>query len=145
MSDVNSVVVVGRLTKDAEVRYTQSNIAHATVALAVNRSVKHGDKYENEASFFEVELWGKTAENVQKYSGKGKQLAVQGSLAQQRWEKNGQKYSKVVIVASTVQFIGFNNQSGNEAQPQSQSAFTENQNGFSEDIPYPADMMDIPF
>lgn len=149
MSDINNVVLVGRLTKDVELRYSQGGTAMATISLAVNRSQKQSDgSWADVASFFDVQLFGKAAENVQKYSGKGKQLAITGYLQQQRWQKNGNNYSKVVIVANTVQFVQPRENSApnpNKVDTNAGKPYAENQGGFAEDIPYPSDDMDIPF
>lgn len=150
MSDINNVIVIGRLTKEIELRYSQNGTAMTTISLAVNRSQKQSDgSWAEVANFFDVQLFGKTAENVQKYSGKGRQLAVQGYLQQQRWQKDGNNYSKVVIVANSVQFVGSKDSNAanpNKIETNAGKPYAENQGGFAEDIPYPpVDDMDIPF
>mgnify|MGYP002515362776 FL=1 len=110
-TDLNHVVLVGRLTKDlgADERsfgYVGNGQARATVSIAVNRSRKSGEQWIEEANFFDVTIWGKTAENLKPYLTKGKQIAVDGYLKQDRWEKDGQKFSKVSIVATNVQLLG---------------------------------------
>ena len=62
MQDINSVHLTGRLTRDAELTFTKDNTALAKFSIAVNRSKKSGDKWEDEASFFDCVLWGKQAE-----------------------------------------------------------------------------------
>lgn len=104
--DINRVTLVGRLTRDAELRYTSGGTPNASFSLAVNRSVKKGDQWTDEASFFDVILWGKMGESLAKYLLKGSQIAVDGELRQERWEKDGQKHSKVQIVADTIQLLG---------------------------------------
>ena len=108
MTDINSVVLVGRITKDVgsderSFSYVGNGIAKAVVNIAVNRGVKKGDKWEDEASFFDVVIWGKTAENLKPRLTKGTQIAVSGYLKQDRWEKDGQKQSRVQVVADMVQ------------------------------------------
>ena len=111
-TDLNHVVLVGRLTKDlgADERsfgYVGNGQARATVSIAVNRSRKGADgNWIDEANYFDVTIWGKTAENLKPYLTKGKQIAVDGYLKQDRWEKDGQKFSKVSIVANNVQLLG---------------------------------------
>ena len=115
MTDLNHVVVIGRLTKsldDSNFGYLQSGTARANISLAVNRSRKDGDQWVDDVSFLEVTIWGKTAENLKPYLQKGKQFAIDGYLKQDRWEKDGQKFSKVYIVANSVQLI--NNTSNSE-------------------------------
>ena len=112
MTDINHVLVIGRLTKDfgADPRtffYTTGGTACAKVSIAVNRSYKQADgQWVDEVSFFDVTIWGKTAEGLKPYLTKGKQIAVDGYLKQERWQKNGQNFSKVNIVANSVQLLG---------------------------------------
>lgn len=108
MTDINSVVLVGRITKDIgsderSFSYVGNGTAKAVVNIAVNRGVKKGDKWEDEASFFDVVIWGKTAENLKPRLTKGTQITVSGYLKQDRWEKDGQKQSRVQIIADMVE------------------------------------------
>ena len=104
MSDINSVVLCGRVTRDAEVKYTSGGMAVSEISVAVNRYA--GKDKGEEVSFFEVNLWGKTAEALVQYLTKGRQIVVQGELRQERWEKDGQKQSKVRINANNIQLVG---------------------------------------
>lgn len=104
--DINQVILVGRVTRDAELRYTASGSALCAFAIAVNRRVKKGEQWLDEASFFDLTLWDKQAENLNKYLVKGTQVAVQGELRQDRWEKDGQKMSKVQVFVSNLQLLG---------------------------------------
>lgn len=106
MDDINQVFQVGRLTRDSEIKYTAAGTAVARFSIAINRSVKKGDSWVDEANFFDCTLWGKLAERMGKYLLKGKQVAITGELRQERWEKEGQKFSKIGIVVTTVQLIG---------------------------------------
>lgn len=108
MTDINSVVLVGRITKDVgsderSFSYVGNGTAKAVVNIAVNRGVKKGDKWEDETSFFDVVIWGKTAENLKPRLTKGTQITVSGHLKQDRWEKDGQKQSRVQVVADMVE------------------------------------------
>ena len=108
MTDINSVVLVGRITKDVgsderSFSYIGNGTAKAVVNIAVNRGVKKGDKWEDEASFFDVVIWGKTAENLKPRLTKGTQITVSGYLKQDRWEKDGHKQSRVQVVADMVE------------------------------------------
>ncbi|MBQ2551860.1 MAG: single-stranded DNA-binding protein [Treponema sp.] len=105
-TDLNSVVLIGRLTRDAELTYLQSGSAVANISVAVNRNKKEGEQWVGEVNYFDVALFGKQAENLKQYLLKGKQIAVQGSLKQDRWEKDGQKFSKIRIIASNVELLG---------------------------------------
>ena len=104
MSDINSVVLCGRVTRDAEVKYTSGGMAVSEISVAVNRYA--GKDKGEEVSLFEVNLWGKTAEALVQYLTKGRQIVVQGELRQERWEKDGQKQSKVRINATNIQLVG---------------------------------------
>ena len=111
MTDLNHVVLIGRLTKDLgtderSFGYVANGQARANVSIAVNRSKKNGDQWTDEVNYFDITIWGKTAENLKPYLTKGKMIAVDGYLKQDRWEKDGQKMSKVTVVANNVQLLG---------------------------------------
>lgn len=110
MQDQNSLNIVGRLTKDAELKYTAAGTPVASFSIAVNRSVKKGDQWEDEASFFECVFFGALAEAVSKYLLKAKQVAITGSLKQDRWQgSDGSNHSKVKIIVDQLQlFKGVN-------------------------------------
>ena len=151
MTDLNHVVLIGRLTQDLgsderSFGYVGNGQARANVSIAVNRSKKSGDEWIEEVSYFNVTIWGKTAENLKPYLTKGKQICVEGHLKQDRWEKEGQKQSRISIIADNVQLLGGNNKdgaTGNTApsfKPAENSGFTpaeENYEGdFPENIPF---------
>jgi single-strand DNA-binding protein len=119
--DINMVVLVGRLVRDAELRYTSGGTAVANLSIAVNRRKKDGDSWREEASFFDIQLWGKAAESLERYLTKGKQIAVQGELRQSRWQQDGQSRSKVSIAATNLQLLSSGKTDKTQA-PQSQSA-----------------------
>lgn len=106
MADVNHVILIGRLTRDAELKYTSGGMAVCKFAIAVGKRVKKGDSYENETSFFDIVCWGKTGEALNQYLVKGKQVAVEGELHQNRWEHDGQARSKIEINANNIQLLG---------------------------------------
>ena len=133
MTDINHVVIVGRLTRDAETRYTTGGTCTAKVSIATNRSVKKNDAWQDEASFFDVTLWGKMAEGLSKYLTKGQQIAVDGELRQERWEKDGQKNSKVVIVANSVQLLGGKREGVPASAP---NVPQSDEQPFEDDIPF---------
>ena len=141
MTDLNSVIEIGRLTRDISERdftYTTGGTARLNLSIAVNRSEKRNGAWQDKVSYFDVTVWGKTAENIRPYLHKGKQIAIDGYLDQQRWEKDGVKYSKVVIIADNVQLLG-GNENGQQSAPQEpagdyQSAGSDDD--FPEDIPF---------
>ena len=122
MRDINVVVLVGRLTRDSELKYTKSGQPIARFSLAINRSVKRGETWEDEVSFIDVDLWGKQGEAVNKYLVKGQQVAVEGELRQDRWEQDGQTRSKIVVVANNVRLMGSPQGQGGSSYPRSQPA-----------------------
>ena len=140
MTDLNSVIEIGRLTRDISERdfaYTTGGTARLNLSLAVNRSEKRNGAWQDKVSYFDVTVWGKTAENIKPYLHKGKQIAVDGYLDQQRWEKDGIKYSKVVIIADSVQLLGGNENSQQSAQqPAGDYQSAGSGDDFPEDIPF---------
>ncbi len=104
--DINKVLPVGRLTRDAELMYTNSGFALCKFSLAVNRRRKQGEQWVDEANFFDINLWGRRGESVNSYLTKGTQVAVEGQLRQERWEQDGQKRSKITIEAVNIQLLG---------------------------------------
>lgn len=145
MTDINHVVIVGRLTKDLgtdekSFGYVASGQARANISIAVNRSKKQGDEWVDESNFFDVTIWGKTAENLKPKLLKGTQIIVDGYLKQDRWEKDGQKFSKVSIVANSVE-LACGKKEGSSAQssaPQTSApqADFDVAEGFPESIPF---------
>lgn len=105
MADINRVIEIGRLTRDAEVTYTPGGMAIAKFSIAVNRRVKNGDGWADEANYFDVQVFGKQAEGLKPFLLKGKQVGIDGYLKQDRWEKDGQKFSKVTINANDIQLL----------------------------------------
>ena len=139
--DLNNYSVIGRMTRDLDERafaYTANGKARLNISIAVNDG--YGDNQYT--SYFDVVIWGKTAENIKPYLGKGKQICINGRLRQDRWDGNdGAKHSRVVIVAETVQLLGGRDNGagsgGNYQQPAQQQASAYNNGGeFSEDIPF---------
>jgi len=108
MKDLNSVVLMGRLVRDCEIKYTSAGTALAKFSIAVNRSVKDGDgQWKVEPSFFDCTMFGARAEAVSQYLTKGKQVGVSGELRQNRWEQDdGQKRSKIEVVVNDIQLVG---------------------------------------
>ncbi|RKX83610.1 MAG: single-stranded DNA-binding protein [Spirochaetes bacterium] len=145
MADINHVVVVGRLTRDAELKYTNNGYAVSKVSIAVNQRRKINDQWTDEVSFFDVVIWGKTAEALKDYLVKGKQIGIEGKLHQSRWEQEGKQRSRVEIVASNIQLLG-GNRSSTSPSPgtSSNGAFPEAANTANKEFPDNFDD-DIPF
>lgn len=117
MADINRVVLVGRLTRDAELRYTNSGTPICRFSLAVNRRRKVGDQWQDEASFFDIVLFGRQGEAINQYMLKGKQVGIDGELRQNRWEQDGQPRSKVEVIAFNVMLLGGGRGSGGSDAP----------------------------
>jgi single-strand DNA-binding protein len=109
MASYNKVILVGNLTRDPELRYTPKGMAIAKIGLAVNRNWTNeaGEKKE-EVTFVDVDIFGRTAENVAQYMKKGRPILIEGRLRLDQWDdkQTGQKRSKLGVVAETVQFLG---------------------------------------
>ncbi len=119
-NDINTVTLVGRLTRDAELKYTNAGTAVSNFSMAVNESIKQKDgSYADTTNFFEIQYWGKPAEGVNPYLTRGRQIAIQGKLKHQTWVDNttGQNRSKVVITAFSIQLLA--SPAGQNQQPTS--------------------------
>lgn len=109
MQDVNSVTVVGRLTKDPELRKTGGGTSVCVLRLAFTQSRKDGSgQWEDTAGYIDVTTFGATADNVVKYLAKGRQVVVNGRLSWREWEGDNGKQQRTEIVAHQVQFVGAN-------------------------------------
>lgn len=154
-NDYNHVGLIGRLTRDLgsserDFGYTTSGVAKGVISIACNRSRKNGTEWVEEVSYFDIQIWGKTAVNLKPYLKKGKQVAIEGILKQERWQdkQTGNNRSKIVINAVSVQLLG--GKSGDEEYnpntlkqvEQEQSSFAqqyqqqEQQEQWDEDIPF---------
>ena len=102
---MNKVFLIGRLTRDPELRYTSSNVAVATFSLAVNRNFTNQDG-EREADFINIQVWKNIAENCSKYLTKGSQVAVDGRIQARNYDaQDGSKRYVTEVVADNVQFL----------------------------------------
>lgn len=124
---MNKVILMGRLTKDVEIRYTQTNnTAVASFNLAVNRRfVKEGE--ERQADFFNIVAWGKLGEFCSKYFKKGQQVGIIGRLQTRNWEdEQGQKHYVTEVVAEETYFADSKKNSEESNYPFSNNTFGEN-------------------
>lgn len=108
MANLNKVFLIGRLTRDPELRHTQSGAAVSQISIAVNRAYTTPDgERKEETCFVDVVLWRRLAEIACQYLSKGRPLLVEGHLEQDTWETpDGQKRSKLRVVAEGFQFLG---------------------------------------
>ena len=110
---MNKVLLIGRLTRDPELRYTGNNTPVATFSIAVNRDFQN-QQGEREADFFNIVVWRKQAENVKNYLTQGSQVAIDGRLQTRSYDdQNGQKRYVTEVVANNVEFLGSKNSSSN--------------------------------
>jgi single-strand DNA-binding protein len=141
--NINSVVLVGNLTRDPELRHTPSGTAVTTLRIAVNDRVKRGEEWQDAAYYFDVTVWGRTAENCAQYLAKGRPVGVQGKLTWREWDaQDGSKRQSVEVVADNIQFLGGRDGGGDAAGqfvPQGASSQP------SADFPSAAADDDIPF
>ena len=107
MSDLNHVVLVGRLTRDPEVRYTSGGMPIVTLGLAVNGRQKDAasGQWTEKPNFFDIKLFGERFERLATHLEKGRRVGVDGRLEWSSWETEGQKRSKVEVVANELQFL----------------------------------------
>ncbi len=102
----NKVIMVGNLTADPELRYTAQGTPVANLRIAINSKFKSGEEFKEETLFIDVTVWGKQGESCSQYLSKGRQILVEGRLQERSWESDGQKRSKMEIVANNVKFLG---------------------------------------
>jgi single-strand DNA-binding protein len=131
MGDLAVAVIVGRLTRDAELKYTTSGTAICAFSIATNSRVKKGDQWVDEPSYWDVDLFGKKGESVSQYLTKGKLVAVEGDMRQDKWEKDGQTRMKVRVNANDVQLLGGSGE-GRAPGPQAGSGNEPRQGGWQQ-------------
>ena len=102
---LNSVNIMGNLTRDPEMKYLPSGKAVCSLSIANNRIYTKNSEKVTEVSYFDVDVWGPAAENCSKYLTKGNGIIVEGRLRQDRWEKDGKAQSRVRITANAVHFM----------------------------------------
>ena len=113
-SDLNKIILIGRLTKDPELRYTTGNISVAKFTLAVNRSFTSGTNGEKEADFIQCVVWRKQAENLARFVKKGGLIGVEGRIQTGSYDdKDGVRKYTTEVVCDSVQFLEPKNQDNN--------------------------------
>lgn len=132
---LNKIILIGRLTRDIDLKYTQSGIAVASFTLAVDRGFKNANG-ERETDFIDITVWKQQAENCANYLSKGKLVAVEGSLQIRSYETaDGQKRKVAEVVASNVQFLSPRDDGGSRQQASYAPMPDDNQLG-DEDLPF---------
>lgn len=139
---INNVVLVGRLTNDAELRYTPSNQAVATFTLAVNRNFKNQNG-EREADFINCVMWRQQAENIANWTQKGTLIGVTGRIQTRNYEnQQGQRVYVTEVVAETFQVMESKDQQGGQSQGGYQNG---GQSAFGDSQPMDISEDDLPF
>lgn len=139
MTNLNSVILQGNLTKDASEgmrRSEASGVAFGSFTLAVNKSIKNGDNWEEKTSFVKVKGFGKGYENAVPRLTKGSSAIVEGSIEQECWEdKEGKKHSELVVIADRIYPTYKKGEGGSNGGGASKPAPTNN-DGFQEGFPF---------
>ncbi|MCP4482534.1 MAG: single-stranded DNA-binding protein [bacterium] len=149
--DLNKVILVGRLTRDIEIRYTPSKQAVVNFSIAVNRNYqdKNTGEWKNEASFISVVAWGLTAERLAEKTRKGTPLSVEGRLQSRRWEtQSGEKRSILEVVADRTQILSYIVQDNTQAEGPAKTTNTQHNQAWNEakvEVTEEATEEDIPF
>ena len=138
---INKAIISGNLTRDAELRQTQSGSSVLNFSVAVNERVKNGDQWEDRPNFIECTMFGKRAESIAKYMAKGAKVCVEGKLRWSQWEKDGQKRSKVEVVVDEIEFMSRSESSseptyGYSAPSYSAPSYDGSASVYDEDIPF---------
>lgn len=127
--DLNVVTLVGRLTRDSEIRYSQKGDAVVRFSVAINRRKRNADgTWGDEVNYFNCVYFGKSAEAVNQYLSKGTQVAINGELRQNRYEVEGQARSTVEVFVNSLQLLG---SSQNSQQSYRDSSETPKQSSYS--------------
>jgi single-strand DNA-binding protein len=137
---MNRVIITGNLTRDIELRYTSSGLVVTEFGFAVNDKVKKGNDWVQETSFFDVVAFGSTAEVLNKYTEKGSPLLIEGRLKQESWTtQDGQKRSKVKVIADRMEFIGSKREKSpapKKAESSSQDSDYDDRSNDGSDVPF---------
>lgn len=141
---LNSIIIMGRLTADPELRTTSSGLSVTTFNVAVDRNFARAGE-ERKTDFFTVVAWRSQADFVSRYFRKGSMIAVQGSLQTRNYEdKNGNKRVAYEIVAEQVSFCGSKSESGTYSNDNTNNASSYNSSS-ADDFTAVVDDDDLPF
>lgn len=105
-SGINTVAISGNLGRDPELRAARSGTQVLRFSVCVNERRKVGDEWQDVPNWVDVTVFGKRAEALNRYLSKGTHVCVQGRLRQSKWEKDGQKHSRLEVIADNVTFSG---------------------------------------
>ncbi len=155
---VNQVILMGNLTRDPELRQTPNGQSVCSFSLALNRAYKgQNDEWQEATDYIDIVAWGNLAERVSQYLTKGRRCLVQGRLQSRSWEQDGNKRSKVEVVASDVTFLdsrggggddgsGMSSRSPGDASSKPKPSKKADEDDVTiEDVDEPINLDDIPF
>jgi single-strand DNA-binding protein len=140
MQDTNTIILVGRLARDPEMRSLPSGTSLCELRLAYTTSRKNGQtgEWEDQSNFVNVTVWGNQGESVARHLGKGSRVAVTGRLEHRTWEQDGNRREAHGIVANVVQFL--DTKKDNQGAPAHSTAPASRQQDFQpiadDDIPF---------
>lgn len=129
---MNKVILIGRLTKDPELKFTQNGAPYVNFTVACDRQSKDGAR---EADFVKCQVWGSQAENMAKYMTKGRQIAVEGSIRVDSREENGEHHWFTKVSAFRVEYLGSAKADESGKKRLADTAFGE-QVSLDEDLPF---------
>ncbi len=133
---INNVTLVGRLTKDPELRYTTSNIAVATFTLAVSRPFTNQQTGDREADFIQCVVWRKQAENLSKFVGKGGLIGVQGRIQTRSYDdKDGSRRYITEVLCDSIAFLESKGTANQEGKPAEETNYS-NVDFSDNDLPF---------
>ena len=139
MASFNQVVLVGNMVRDPEVKALNngSSVAKFTIGMTRKWQTENGEKKE-EATFVDIDSFGKTASVIEKYLRKGDPVLVEGRLKMEQWEKDGQKRSKLMVVANAIQLLGkpVDTSARQPVQGQAASTPAPQQSTTPDDVPF---------
>ena len=142
----NQVILMGNLTRDPELRTTPNGQSVCSFSLALNRSYKGADGNWQEATdFVDVVAWGPLGERVNQYVTRGRPVLVSGRLQSRSWEQEGQKRSKVEVVANDVTFLGGRDNNGANDTPAADAPAAKKDVVIDDISDEPIDLSEIPF
>ena len=137
-SDLNRVLLIGRLVRDPELRYTANGTAVASFSIANNKSYTSNNERREQASFFNCVAWGKLGELIVQYCKKGHRIGVEGRLQQRSWDdQSGNKRSVVEVVTDNIQFLSPRESSSGDPQIDLNTSY--------QDAPLTSEMDNNPF
>jgi len=134
--DLNKWFGIGRLTRDSALKFTSGGTAVLEYAIANNKKILRNKEWIKETYYFDCVMFGKSAEGLQKYLIKGKQVAIEGELQQKRWvdKESGQNRSRTQIYVNLVQFLGGGNDATEEKHAEPADSFVGDYD--DDDIPF---------